>query len=110
MPELIKLYIRSAIWGAVLAAIFVALLLWFNIANLGSLVFGSDAGLVAVFALWISNGVVFGGVQFGFKIMSMAERDDTPRGGRRIGAQMQPELRPIPVPATAKRPAAQRRG
>ncbi|WP_065335202.1 hypothetical protein [Tritonibacter mobilis] len=97
MPELIKLYIRSALWGLVLAAIFVGILLWFNIANLGALVFGSDAGVVAVLALWISNAVVFGGVQFGFKIMAMAEREAPPRGGTWVG----PELQAVPVPAKA---------
>ncbi len=105
MPELIKLYIRSALWGLVLAAIFVAILLWFNVANLGALVFGSDAGIIAVLALWISNAVVFGGVQFGFKIMAMAERDDTPRGGMSIG----PELKPVLVPAKSAKPGKARR-
>ncbi|MCG7624552.1 MULTISPECIES: hypothetical protein [unclassified Epibacterium] len=100
MPELIKLYIRSALWGLVLAALFVGILLWFNVANLGALVFGSDAGVVAVLALWISNAVVFGGVQFGFKIMAMAERDETPRGGTPVG----PALRPVLVPAKAAKP------
>jgi len=99
MPELIKLYIRSALWGLVLAAIFVGILLWFNIANLGALVFGSDAGVVAVLALWVSNAVVFGGVQFGFKIMAMAERDEGPRGGTPVAAA----LRPVRVPAEAPR-------
>ncbi|ABF64855.1 hypothetical protein HGD90_05870 [Rhodobacteraceae bacterium R_SAG7] len=100
MPELIKLYIKSALWGLVLAALFVAILLWFNIANLGALVFGSDSGVIAVLALWISNAVVFGGVQFGFKIMAMAERDDTPRGGTWVG----PEMQPVPIPAKASKP------
>lgn len=98
MPELIKLYIRSALWGLVLAAVFVALLLWFNIANLGTLILGSSAGPLAVLVLWVSNAVVFGGVQFAYKIMAMAERPQGPRGGTPVGA----ELRPAVVPARAE--------
>lgn len=98
MPDLIKLYIRSALWGLVLAAIFVGMLLWFNVMNLWSLVSTSDKGVVALLALWISNAIVFGGVQFAWAIMDMAEDDDDePRGGTKIGPEMQRELLPIPV-------------
>lgn len=84
MPELIKLYLRQCAIGFGIAAVFVALLLSFNVANLWSLVKGSDVGLLAVFMLWFFNGIVFAGVQFSIYVMSMAEKDDTGGGrGRR---------------------------
>lgn len=79
MPELIKLYIRSSIIGFGIAAIFVASLLYLDIAHLRHLVFNSDGGALAVVVLWVLNGIVFAGVQFGIAIMQLA--DDTPKGG-----------------------------
>ncbi len=101
MPELIKLYIRSAIFGSGLSTVFVALLLWFDVANLGNLVLSSDSAGVAIVALWVSNAVVFGGVQFGIAIMNMANRAVPPRGG--LGAPLRPALVPALVPAKAPR-------
>lgn len=67
-----------------LAALFVGLLLWYNIANLWHLVSTSDKGLLAVVVLWVANGVIFAGVQFGIAVMRMKDDDDDePRGGNR---------------------------
>lgn len=84
MPKLIRLYIINVLIGFAIAAAFVAMLLWFNIANLWSLVSNSDAGLLAVFILWFANGIVFAGVQFAIAVMRL--KDDTPKrhGGRPI--------------------------
>ncbi|MFZ7093114.1 hypothetical protein [Primorskyibacter sp. 2E233] len=82
MPQLIRLYIRQVIAGFGLSAIFVALLLKFDVANLWHLVTHSDGGMVAVLMLWVFNGIVFAGVQFGISIMRMADHDDT-SGGKR---------------------------
>lgn len=99
MPDLIKLYIRSAAWGFVISAVFVGLLMWFNVMNLWTLVAGSSSGIIALVLLWVAHGIVFGAVQFAWAIMDMADDDDDePRGGTPIG----PELRPIPVPAQRK--------
>lgn len=76
MPALIKLYIRSCLTGFAVAAIFVALLVYFDIARIGSLVMNSDKGGLAVVVLWVLNGIVFAGVQFGIAIMGLAETDD----------------------------------
>ena len=81
MPALVKLYIRQVVTGFGLAALFVGMILWLNVANLGSLIAGSDVGFVAVIMLWFFNGVVFAGVQFAIVIMRMG--DDTPKGGKR---------------------------
>jgi hypothetical protein len=81
MPELIKLYIRHVIIGFGIAAAFVAMLLWFNVMNLWHLISTSDVGLVALFVLWFSHGVVFAGVQFALAVMLMA--DPGQGGGKR---------------------------
>lgn len=97
MPKLVRLYITSVAIGFGLAAAFVAMLLWFDVAGLGHLVLGTTSGWIAGLMLWVSNGIIFAGTQFGIAVMKMAERDDTPRGGRRqrIG-------QPVPVRVEAK--------
>ena len=99
MPKLISLYIRNVIIGFGIAAVFVGILLWFDVQNLRSLIMGSDAGLLALFMLWFMNGIVFAGVQFALAIMSLAKREDDNRHG---GSPLVHEFRPIPVPAEKK--------
>ncbi len=100
MPKLVKLYIRHTLIGFAIAAAFVAMLFWFNVANLWHLVTHTDDGLLAAFLLFMFNGIVFSGVQFGIAIMRMAEpeRDQTPRGGL-------PQHAAIPVPVDERIPA-----
>lgn len=81
MPALVKLYIRQVITGFGLSALFVGMLLWMNVANLGALVAGSDMGWVAVAMLWVFNGIVFAGVQFSIVIMRLG--NEGPSGGKR---------------------------
>lgn len=84
MPKLIQLYITQVAIGFGIAAAFVAMLLWFNVANLLHLVTHTEQGLLAVTILWFANGIVFAGVQFGIAVMRMQDRDDdAPRGGLR---------------------------
>ncbi|WP_116598724.1 hypothetical protein [Primorskyibacter marinus] len=82
MPALIRLYITQVAIGFGISAAFVAGLLWFDVAHLGYLVTHSDMGLLAVVMLWVFNGIVFAGVQFGIAIMRMQDDDEGPRGGR----------------------------
>jgi len=98
MPELIRLYIRHALIGFAISAVFVSALLYLNIANLWHLVSTSNLGWIAVVMLFVANGIVFAGVQFGIQIMRMAEDNTKPGGGskRRIGAMMESALVPIP--------------
>ena len=96
-PDLIKLYIKSCLIGFVLAAVFVGLVLWFDVAGLGHLIAGSDIGIMAVIVFWILNGIVFAGVQFAIAVMTMAEGDDDDdetRGGRMMPVYL---AEPIPV-------------
>ena len=107
-PELIKLNIKSCAIGFVLSAIFVALMLGFDVTGLGELVARSDVGFVAVLMMWILNGVVFAGVQLAYVIMSMADDhdddDNEPRGGLRARAPVfLAELIPIRVEDTPRR-------
>lgn len=83
MPKLIRLYITQVLIGFGIAAAFVAMLLYFNVANLWHLVSHSEAGLLAVFILWFANGIVFAGVQFAISIMRLKDDDDDQGGGRR---------------------------
>ena len=86
MPKLVRLYITQVAIGFGIAAAFVAMLLWFNVANLWHLVTHSDKGLLAVVVLWFANGIVFAGVQFAIAVMRMKDDDDDePRGGHQHG-------------------------
>lgn len=75
-PNLMRLYLRHCAIGFALSAVFVAMILWRDVAGLGSLVAGSDIGILAVFLLWFFNGTIFGSVQFAIVIMSQADNDD----------------------------------
>ena len=94
-PDLIRLYIKSCIIGFVLAAVFVGLLLGFDVMGLGGLVARSDVGLVAVLVLWVLNGIVFAGVQFAIAVMGLADDDDDDRDGGLFGRVYLAE--PVPV-------------
>src|SRR6056297_2201102 len=101
MPKLIKLYIVNVAIGFALAGAFVGMLMWFNIANLWHLVSTSDKGWLAVLILWISNGIIFAGVQFGIAVMRLKDDDDDddfPGGGLRQHV-MRHEPATIPVRA-----------
>ena len=90
MPKLVKLYIRNVAIGFVIAAAFVAVLLYLNVMNLWGLVAQSDAGLLAVFMLWFMHGIVFAGVQFAWAVMAMAEKPDNHRGGTPVAHDLKP--------------------
>jgi len=103
MPKLIRLYITHVAIGFGIAAAFVGMLLYFNVANLWHLVSTSDKGLLAVLILWISNGIIFAGVQFGIAVMRLKDDDDDgPRGGLRQHV-MRPDHATIPVRADEDR-------
>ena len=76
MPRIMRLYIRTSCVGFAVAAIFVALVLALNIANLRHLVFTSNIGWIAVLAFWILNGIVFAGVQFAFAVSSLPHSEN----------------------------------
>ena len=102
MPKLVKLYIMQVLIGFAIAAGFVGMLLYFNVANLWHLVTHNDAGIIAVIVLWFANGIVFSGVQFAITIMRMADSEDDGQGGKRDDLPLA-ALEPVPVEVTAKR-------
>jgi hypothetical protein len=109
MPKLVRLYITQVAIGFGIAGAFVAMLLWFNVANLWHLVTHSDKGLLAVVVLWFANGIVFAGVQFAIAVMRMKDDDDDePRGGHRQRAMVR-EYMAIPVRVDDRRRPVQRR-
>lgn len=87
MPKLIGLYVTSCLIGLALAAVFVAMLLWFDVGQLRGLVLGSDAGALAVVMLVVMNGIVFAGVQFAISVMALAEAEGP---SDRAGKGLQP--------------------
>ena len=97
MPKLVQLYIRQTIIGFVLSGLFVALLFYTNVANLWHLVSGSSVGMIAGFMLFMFNGIVFSGVQFGISIMRMAEDDDDTGGKRQPEPVLSEALVPVRV-------------
>ena len=104
MPKLIRLYIVNVLIGFGIAAAFVGMLLWFDIARLWHLVSTSDKGLLAVFVLWFAHGIVFAGVQFAIAVMKMKDDDDDePRGGLRERVAP-PRREPVLVRVPAKAP------
>ncbi len=98
MPKLIRLYIVNVAIGFALAVVFVAGLVWLDIAGLQRLILHAPMGWVAALMLVMFNGVVFAGVQFAIAIMRMADPEDTPPRGPRV------RLEPVPVRATAQAP------
>lgn len=93
MPQLIRLYIASALAGFGLALGFVALLLWLDVGGLRHLILEAEAGWLGGVMLVTFNGIVFAGVQFGVAVMRMAEEeDDSPPGGPRLSAAQAPRL------------------
>ncbi|WP_272005674.1 hypothetical protein [Roseovarius sp. ZX-A-9] len=101
MPKLIRLYITHVCIGFGIAAVFVGMLLWFDIANLWHLISTSEKGWLALLVLWVANGIVFAGVQFAIAVMRMKDDDDDgPRGGRRQRVlPASPQMIPIRVAA-----------
>lgn len=99
MPALVRLYIKQVFIGFGLSAIFVSALLYTNVGNLWHLVSGSDMGIVAAIMLFMFNGIIFSGVQFGIVIMRMGEENSGPKGGKR-----EPIATNIPVPVEAVAP------
>lgn len=102
MPRLIRLYLVNIGYGFLLAAIFTAALIGFDIAGLRHLVTSVASGWIAVVMLLFFHTVLFAGVQFAIAVMRMAEAPQGPHGGRRIRAGA-PSSRPARAVAPARR-------
>lgn len=102
MPKLVRLYILSIAVGFALALAFTGLLLALDVAGLRHLVFATGGGWIAVVMLVVFHTILFAGVQFGIRIMLMAE-DDGPGGGIRRPLRALSRA-PLPVVAPAAAP------
>ena len=80
MPRIARFYVRHVLIGYLLSAAFTALLLWLDVAGLWHLVTHVEGGWLAVLMLWLFNGIVFSGVQFGIAIMGLADRGEDTSG------------------------------
>lgn len=91
MPKLIRLYITNVAIGFGLSAAFLAMLVGFDVAGLGHLILDTDMGFVAAAMIFVANGIIFAGVQFGIAVMRLAETpEEPPRGGLRQHADLVP--------------------
>lgn len=99
MPKLIKLYIKHVMIGFAISALFLAAMIWLDIANLRHLLLGTPSGWLAAFMIFMFQGSIFAGVQFGIAVMGMAEKDDGPKGGAKAPVATR---EPAPVRLTHK--------
>lgn len=72
-PHLMRLFFVSWAIGFGLSALFLGLMVWFNILNLGHLLLHVQGGALMAFVFWVFAATLFGAVQFGLVIMGMAE-------------------------------------
>ncbi|OAN72674.1 hypothetical protein A8B78_19530 [Jannaschia sp. EhC01] len=103
MPDHIKMILRHAVYGGVIAVAFVGALLWFNVANLWHLVTHSSDGVLALIVMTALCWITFGSVQVGIRIMMMADDDDKGGGKRAPEPVVDPMAMPIPVRADEAR-------
>ena len=60
MPKMIKFVIVNSAIGILIGWLFAACLIYFNIANLGELMWNTDHKVTAIFILALSFGTTFG--------------------------------------------------
>lgn len=82
MPKLVRMYIANVVLGFAIAAVFVALLIGFDIGGLRHLLTGTPSGPLALVMLWVANGIVFAGVQFAIAVMALGTGNSGPDGGK----------------------------
>lgn len=97
MPKLIRLYIINVAIGFVIALAFVSAIVWLDVGGLKHLVAETEMGWLAFVMMVVFNGIVFAGVQFAYAVMSLAESDDKPKGGKK--QDVTAELAPVHVGA-----------
>lgn len=101
LPKLIRRNGGHLAVGYLAAAVFVGMLLGYDIAGLSVLASGSAAGLMALFLLWMVCGLVLSAVQFAVAAVILRDDDDdTPGGGLRAPVR---EYAPVRVPVAKPR-------
>lgn len=97
MPFLVRFLLRHAAIGIGVAAVFVSLLVAFDVAHLASLFAHSPDGLLALVVLTAALGITFGSVQMGFAVMMMDDEDEPPTGRRGRQTRLVPKHARVPV-------------
>jgi len=72
-PHLMRIFFVSWAIGFGLSALFFALMIWFNLMNVGHLILHADGGYIMGIVFWVLSATLFGGVQFSLVIMGYAE-------------------------------------
>lgn len=78
MPRLVQLFLVSTAIGYALAAAFLGLVIWYDIANLGHLILEVDGGWFAGAIFVVLTGNVFAAVQVGISVMRNVGQDEPP--------------------------------
>ena len=68
---LIRLFLNGLAIGLALSALFVVILWVSDFGNMATRVAHSGDGLLLMFILWFSNGLLFGAVQIGYSVWQM---------------------------------------
>ena len=89
--------LRHTIIGFMLAALFVAALLVFDLGGIGTLALSSDVGVLAVVLLTFFMGLSFASAQTAFAIMMASRRDDDEQPGSAVLSMLRRDLLPLPV-------------
>lgn len=92
LPFLVRFLVGHAAAGIGVAMLFVALMVTFDVARLGTLLWGSPDGALAVVVLTLALGVTFGSVQMGFAVMLLPRGDEPPRGRRARLSRLVPRM------------------
>ena len=73
MPEPIAFFLKHALIGFGLSAVFVACLVYFDVMNLQTMLAKEEMRFTALFVMWFGNGTVFGALQVAYAVMDKAE-------------------------------------
>ncbi|MEL7460067.1 MAG: hypothetical protein AAFX45_11255 [Pseudomonadota bacterium] len=80
MPRLVQLFLVSTGIGYALAGVFLALVIWFDVAHLGHLILNVDGGWFAGGVFVVLTGNVFAAVQVGISVMRGVDAAEPPEG------------------------------
>ena len=76
MPKLIRFFITHILIGFAVAAVFVAVLLYFDVMGIWTMLKQEERWPTALFLLWFGNATVFGAVQLAYAVMTLKEDED----------------------------------
>lgn len=104
MPLLVKFLLRHAAIGFGFAGMFVGMLIWFDIGNIGTILAQSDIRIFATALLVMMVGLTFSSVQMGYAVMTKPDLlGEGPGGGSGVKGSKVPDgpdaLKLIPVKA-----------